>query len=555
MLAAIAVAFLVFAGAFVTARFHSPDMVRRSAEVPAIVQESRTGTIDAAPHPEREPAGGVEVIAESADDSDGSPHGVAASESPGAPLAIRVHGSIVLTSDESDIYADVTLVDRDGKQETCGTGKGRVREFAFDGVAAGEYFLEASAAGHRYERRRIVLRPEEADRREDFTLESLSLWILAVHVVTPDGENLDERLRKDGISMAWITVLATVDPPGTTLPKSLLVARQDTSIATVHFGTTVGSTPNRSLEISIDPPIYLSAAMREIVLATRRVDTRVPEIDLVVDPEIVKRSLAGLTFVVVDDATGAPATEASVGLRTTQTGERPIHPDDHGRVSFEGRVPGLYEVQITTPEHAVTTIPADLAPGETTDLGTVRLGRGVLIRGRCVDAAGVVQDALPSVYASDDDSGSPRKPLSFYGSESDPDHGGFTIRYLSAGRYVIAADAKSFSPEDMKTKKRWSFVPTIVDTRKGPVEDLVVVVGEPVPVVLRPTSEAVDGIRYEVRTPGGVRVLRGALRGAKPERVEMAPSEYRLRLSRGSETIREVPFTLGTELLSIEVDP
>ena len=529
-------------------------MVRANAEAPTSAAESSAGRIDAAPTSNRESAAETAVEEDSPDRAGSNDVPEPATTDAAVEHApIHLHGSIVLTSSESDTYANVSLVDHDGKQETRDPGKGPVRAFAFDGVAAGEYFLEASAEGHRSERRTIVLRPEETDRCEDFTLEPL--WILSVRVVTPDGEDLAERLRKDGMAMAWIAVLATVDPPGTTLPKSLSMDRQDMSIAPIHLGAAVGGTPDRRLEISTDPPIHVSAALREMVLATRRVDTRVPQIELVVDPEIVKRSLAGLTFVVVDDPTGAAVTEAMVVLRTAQTGQ-PVHPDEHGRVSFEGLVPGLYQIQITRPRPVLTTIPVDLSPGRTTDLGTVRLlGQGVAIRGHCVDANGIVQDALPSVYASDDESGSPSRSLSYFGSESDPENRGFVIGFLPAGRYVIAADAKSFSIDEGKSKKRLAFVPTIVDTRKGPVEDLVVVVGEPVPVVLRPTSEAVDGLRYEVWTPGGLRVLRGTFQGAKPERMELAPSAYRLRFSRGSETIREVRCTLGTGQLSIDVDP
>ncbi len=540
----IALALLVVATAFVAVRFQSATPIRPSVEPPTPVAQAPAGTIEAAPISKRERAEGAEVVPESPGDSEDA--------SIAAPGTIRLHGSIVLSA-ESEEYADVSLVDRNGKQETRSTEKGHVREFAFENVAAGQYFLTASATGYRSERRTIVLRAEEPDRSEDFTLEPL--WILGVRVVTPDGEDLNERLRKDGIGWAWITVFATLDPPGATLPKSLSMDRQDVSIARFHYGTAVAGNPSRSLEITTDPPFHVSAAMREIVLATRRVDARVSDIELVVDPEAVKRSLTGLTFVVVDDATGNPVTEAMVGMRTAQMAGHTIHPDEHGRVSFEGQAPGLYEIQISAPKHAFTAIPADLLPGKTTDLGTIRLGQGVLIRGHCVDPTGAAQDAFPSVYASDDDAGSPRKPVSYYGSSPDPDHGGFEIRNLAAGRYVISSEQRSFSDEEWKHGKRMAFVPAIVDTRNGPVEDLVVVVSAPVPLVLHPTSEAVDGVRYEVLKPDGLRVLRGAFSGATPQRVQLAPCEYRLRLSRGNETIRETPFTLGADPLEMRVDP
>jgi hypothetical protein len=470
-----------------------------------------------------------------------------------SPASIRLHGSIVLAGPENS-EDKVVLVDRDGHRTFRASNVGRERSYAFEELAPGEYVLEASAWGHRADRRTIVLRPEEPDHREDFTLETV--WVLHVRLVTADGEPLAESLPRGRRGLIWITVFATTERPGDTLAKGFTMERQEESIGTLHPENTFdGLGGGRCLDITSDPPIFVSAAMREQILAMQRVDTRVPEIKLVVDPERIAGSLASLTLDIVDAETDAPARDAAVQLKTNQMSISKRHPDERGHVTFTGWMPGLYELQIDMPDRAFTTIPVDLAPGQTTDLGTVRLEKGVEIRGRCIDEHGAeVKDFVPSLQRFDDDPRALRGPVTIHESNRDVERGGFVFRGLAAGRYVIAPDPPNFLGDNKPRNKR-SFVPVLVDTRNGPVEDVVLVVRSSAPLVLRPTSEVLAGVRYEVWTRDGALVRSGEFRGNVPERMEIAPGEYRLRLSRKDALIREIPIVLGADLRAIDVDP
>jgi hypothetical protein len=471
-----------------------------------------------------------------------------------AHAPIRLFGSVETpTSAVSQARPWVRLTDRDGVWVPIGTEDG---VYALGGLSPGEYALEAGARGMLSVRRTITLRTSEPEHREDFRLEAA--WIVRVRVRTPDGEDLAERLTKDQfLPTIRIAVIATTDSPGERLPTSAgldsgfpLIGRFDV------FADSAEKTANQ-LEIDGDPPVWVSAVLRDVVLASTRVDSRIDTLDLVVDPLRVRNSLSGLTLVVVNDETNAPAVDAFVSLSTADSTESGVHPDAQGRVTFEGRASGLYSVDVLEPGYGSLPLPARLEPGRITDLGTIRLQRGVEIHGRCVDESGAEQRVIPGVIPAAELEG-PDATNTVYTGRADPKRGGFVIRGLPAGRYAVwmePAGDPSAVPTGESTGTQWLIVPTVVDTRHGPVANLVLVVHQATVLVLRPTSDAVDGIEFDVRTVEGFQTRSGAFTGATPQRVELPPAEYRLRLSRARKLLREIPFTLGSEQLAIDVDP
>jgi hypothetical protein len=295
--------------------------------------------------------------------------------------------------------------------------------------------------------------------------------------------------------------------------------------------------------------------MRDIVLATQRVDTPVEEVTFTIGLDQLKSLLAGLTFRVLDGDTEAPATEAWVSLRTAQSMERAIHPDADGRVNFENRVPGLYEADVFMHDRVFQSVSAELQPGRVLDLGKILLAHGVAIRGRCVDSQGIARKVVPGLTQLADPSVFPREPANMiFIGDADGDDGRFWVKNLPAGRYLvqITDPGQSFH---MEVEKGWMIVPTVVDTRQGPVEDLVLVVHRPSALVLRSISDAVDGMVYEALTLDGVSAAKGSIRGSAAEKVELAPGPYTLRLTRSGALVREVPFTLGADTLTLAVQP
>lgn len=508
-------------------------------QVPIVASEPTTENVVPQPRAERVAASKAADLPPSTPRAD--------STSP-APAPIHLHGTVVEPGNLPPVPdIELVLVDRDGHRTTSAAEDG---QYAFDSLAPGEYALEATAPGYLPQQRTITLRSEEPDRREDFRIEAS--WRVAVRVVTPDGEDLLERLARENIAAGpWISVVATRNPPGEALPEKGNPTTGAREVGRVLFlsGPSLGKA--KPLDIWEDAPVWVSVAVREFVLTTQRVDTRVTELELIVDVEKIRSLLGGLTFVVLDDDTGAPTTEAWAALSTPNVVEGANRPDVHGRVTFKDRLPGRYRIRVSMPGHVYTTLDVDIAPARVTDLGTIRLAHGVLIRGRCVDENGQRQDVLPALEDRSADLGSGSDRTIFV-SSADP--AGFRFRGLPGERYTVVRKAPNLHGRP-RSEQDWIFLPSVVDTRNGPIEDLVLVVYRPVSFVLHPTSEGVDGIDYQVTTPEGLEASAGRLRGSAPERVELAPGEYRLRLSRDGKPLRETPFTLGHESSRIDVDP
>ncbi len=479
----------------------------------------------------------------------------ASAASVSAHVPIRLFGTVETRADPtSSMSAWILITDREGVHYELGTDEGG---YGVDGLSPGEYVLEAQAPGMRPVRRKLTLRASEPEHREDFRLEAA--WVVLVRIRTPDGEDLAERLARDQfLPTTRIAVLATTESPGERLPTSLALDSDFPTLGRLDvFADSAAKTKNR-LEIAGDPPVFVSAILRDVVLASTRVDTRIETLDLVVDPERVRNSLAGVTLVVVMDETSAPAVDAFVSLSTADSNESGVHPDPQGRVTFQGRAPGVYAVDVFGQGYGFLPLQATLEPGRIKDLGTIRLKRGVEIRGRCVDESGAEQRVVPGLLPMAEIAEDANAPTRLYSGSADPKRGGFVIRGLPGGRYLVwsePADAPSVGPDGKSLDTRWLLVPSVVDTRNGPVADLVLVVHRPVPLVLRPTSDAVEGIEYDVRTADGFPMKSGRFDGAVSLRLELPPAEYRLRLLRSKKLLREIPFTLGSDELAIDVDP
>jgi hypothetical protein len=508
-------------------------------------EDEPTSTLATSPTEQAtEPTSNRASVPESEEHGDAPSQASAAAAS--AHIPIRLHGTVETPADPTArALARILLTDRDGIHVDLGMD---ASGYGIDGLSPGEYVLEAQARGMLSSRRTITLRAGESDHREDFRLEEG--WFVRVRVLTPDGEDLADRFAKDRVPIepAWIWVAATLDPPGGRLEGR---TSEDVGVGrSVSWNDSGGETVHL-VEVSADPPVYLSAALRELVLTTKRVETRIDSVDFVVDMASVRSLLAGLTLV-VEHETGAPAIDASVSLATSGLMESGVHPDAQGRVTIEGQMPGPYDLEIFEKGYGSLDTTVTLEPGRIVDLGTIRLERGVEIRGRCVDERGEPVPVVPGLIPAPERQDDATLPTMVSSGRADGEDGRFVFRGLSAGRYVVWSEPAS-APES--TDMRWMFSPVVVDTRNGPVENLVLVARQPVPIVFRPTSDAVGGIDFEVRTADGFRVEGGTFKNETPLRVELPPAEYRLRLMRARKLVREIPISLRSELLAIDVDP
>jgi hypothetical protein len=490
---------------------------------------------------------------------------------PTASGSIRLHGKVESKFShviDANVVMVIALTDRDGNEQETKVSNG---SYQFDRLAPGSYFLQVVPAHTRPAHRTITLKPDEDEHVENFLVEDT--WLLGFRVVTPNGQELLKELEAsepDSEIWPWLTVAATIDSPGDRLPEVDWDQAWSGMEGLPICGTSLVADQDKKIEIFAEPPIYVSVAMRDLVLATTKVVGRVESVELVVDPAKLRTMLGGLTLIVLDGETGAPAMDASVHLRTSESSDPAIHPDDTGHVKFDGRVPGRYELEVAMAARGDLLVDAEVAAGHVTDLGTVRLGPEVRIRGRCIDEKGAEQsDVLPVVVQLREVS-QRRAAITVFPARPAAESAGFVFRGLPAGRYEIQSTPVRPSttggddegqPGDwhLALSERhavgWIFDPKIIDTRSGPVDDLVLTVRHPSSIFIRPVSEAVDGMDFEIQSAGGVSVLSDRFHGSMPTRIELAPGDYRLTLSRLGTEVRESAFTLHAEPLTLDIEP
>ncbi len=425
-------------------------------------------------------------------------------------------------------------------------------QYVFDAVEPGQYVLEFRKPGFKHADVEVTLRSSEPEHRQDIRVEDA--WTIALHIVTPEGEDFRSAIAKARIGFHMQpAILTTTDPPGDHLAPSMLLDR-------TNQGLSLSATPNLEITetrderiyVLVEPPVYVSVLLRDQVLATQHVQDRVGELTFVLDIARFRSLLGGITVRLVDGDTGLPPTEAGVCLTTDQSMESETRPDEQGVVRFQDRTPGLYEMHARAKGFAREIRKVEIARGATVDLGTITFVRGVGVRGRCVDRDGTPRRVPAGLVPLSDGPGESRSTMSYLVRIDE--QGTFELKSLPAGRYALRVTSSLPGVTD-STESGWSAVPLLVDTTHGPVENVVLVVQRPTAVTLRPVGDAGDGLRFHVRTPEGLSCTTGTFAGAEPQRIELAPGEYALRLDRGEKFLRDVPFTVASEPVLVDVNP
>jgi hypothetical protein len=444
----------------------------------------------------------------------------------------------------------VSLTSASGEHQSTGIEGGT---YAFGGLEPGQYVLGCSIRGFDDAERRITLRTEEPLHREDFILSRA--WMITVRILTPEGEDLRTRLQEEALApLLQLSVLSTVGPPGDNLPPVFSLDRARDGVSRSITSWNPGEERDDRIQVLTDPPIYISIVVRDHILATQRVEDRVEEVTFTIELQRLRDLLAGFTARLMDGETGEPAANGWVTLFTSQSVENAAHTDTQGIVRYADCVPGLYEVHFHMIGRAPETRTVDLQPGRVSDLGTITLRKGVAIRGRCIDEEGhprkVAATLLPIAEGASADG---IRPNFSYAVNVD-ERGLFSITNVPAGRYLIQIPSPRASMPG-KAELSWAAAPIPINTLDGPVENVVIVVRRPVAVILRPISSEVAGIRYDAMTTEGLSCCDGEFMGSGPERLDLAPGTYTLRLMRTHEIVRDIPFVVGSNPVTIDVLP
>jgi hypothetical protein len=294
------------------------------------------------------------------------------------PLGVVLTGT-VRWRDGSAVVPAWVMAERGDVRRTAATEPDG--SYAVTGLAPGEWVVTFAA-------------PDAVDASRPFAanddaVQGLDAVLDRAHVVrvlarTPDGGDALAAVRTRFGPGAHMTAVARREA----LPRELAPG-EDGMVG--GDGRWLPASPPRdgvlgSVALPTPPPTNVALLLRHVVLAQQPVHAGQREVAFVVDPEAIAALAVSLRVRVLDAATGAPLPKARVSLSPGGAGGSNV--DAEGRAAFDGLLPGGLRCQISAPEHELFESFVRPATGQALDLGDVRLGAAVPLRGRVVDEHG-----------------------------------------------------------------------------------------------------------------------------------------------------------------------
>lgn len=135
-------------------------------------------------------------------------------------------------------------------------------------------------------------------------------------------------------------------------------------------------------------PGHVALLLRNLVIEQQVVQPGQNEVRFVVDVEALKARLGSATVRIVDDATGAPLAGLVVAFATSSTMGGGQKTDADGRAVADNLAPGLFQFTVRSKDREVPYQVVRIEPGQQLDLGEVRLGAALPLKGRVVTADG-----------------------------------------------------------------------------------------------------------------------------------------------------------------------
>jgi len=421
----------------------------------------------------------------------------------------------------------VSLIDQHGvRQLTTAAADGA---YAFAGLAPGRYWLRAGSQRGGEARAMIDV---VGDVRRDVQL--VLPPEVRVKVVDAQGEPVKEML---------LLAVATADAPDRWIDEVRGSFNNPFGVGAFwqngFGGPEMPAAYLGRVVLKVEPPVYLSLVRYQYVVATQRVERGQDEVTFVVDPDDRAMQFGSLRFRVVDANTGERIDKASGFLDGAATQTVGAH-EEVNRV--QSLAPGNYALRVMSKGYACPRVRVRVEPGMETDVGDVALEPETWIAGRVIDEKGAGVETT-MVYAGCDTDGRPFRPLgNVFGLKSGSD-GAFRVSKLARGRFELGISEEPYGA--------WR---RIVDTRGGPVEDLVIHLARAVPLVVRASSEDWDKVRFRVIDAEGSDVYASKLWQAEPNPIPLAPGRYvvEVRATPDAEP-RRIPITIVDVPVDLEL--
>jgi hypothetical protein len=400
--------------------------------------------------------------------------------------------------------------------------------FAISGVAAGRYWLHAGDPTGAAGCVEFELAVGVEQREINVTLERP--WSVEVRVRSTDGREL---------KALWSLVVATLEPleewfhepSGSSSNPYGVGSFRPARLGQAEPGTDVRGT----LLIKVESPVWVHLVYGHRVLARQRISPPQSVVEFVVDPEDPAAQSPTLRGRLLDAETGEPLGSVQVMVVCQAAG---LHKTDgDGRFEVSGLlVPGFCRVSMRGTGYAWDQL-LKLEPGVDTDLGDIRVERGLSIEGKVFGALGSERNRTVRYEELDELSGE----LVWNGMrtiariEAD---GSFKIGALLPRRYQLTIEGGG----DTARQRH------VVDLRNGSITGLEYVLqrASTLSVVLDLPGRRLEEL--EIRDDSGALVMAPKLRPGPPQAFKLAPGSYTLKLGDVERSV-----VLGSEPLLVRM--
>ena len=401
--------------------------------------------------------------------------------------------------------------------------------FQIAGLRPARWHVLAEAGGCIAKRIELEIRSGEREKSIDIGLDAVIR--LPVKLVTPDGKDLRDAVLADGeLTEAFQPVPFARracpnermrdlgDEPSRRYGSGRWERLPD--LAREGSGGVSGI-----LEISDPLPLFVGVSSCGFVLDSKLVGPGTDEVVFVSPPERIRDLVASVSMRVHSAEDGRPIEGASASIESTPELER------DGSGGFQAAVvpPGRRKLVLEAEGYERREEWIEIPPGARMDLGVRSLARPVAISGKIVDESGSPLSLHVDLESLD--RRMPGAPLLSAGRpESAPD-GTFEFLGAGPGRYLLS-NAEGDSP----------FTPVEVDTRRGPVKDLVLVARPSETIRVMPPFEPPPESYFLVETPEGIPVQVVLSEGWSSFDVLQGVVQGTVKLVVGSEVLWQRPL-------------
>ncbi|MBI3821024.1 MAG: carboxypeptidase regulatory-like domain-containing protein [Planctomycetes bacterium] len=322
---------------------------------------------------------------------------------PDDPIGIVIYGSvndnegraINMLEFGTNIYNAVGITFRDEAKHELNAYVRARSAYSLAGVRPGRWKMTISEPWAAPFERVLEIKNEPQFQRVDIVLDRLR--VLNVKFTTAEGKPFMEEYKKlnpDAEVYMEAIALATREQPPRELPRTPWRGYESSDIGRYEqysfsriFSKDAPNGYDGKLVLTVDPPFFVSATFRNLVLATVRVDKPVPDITIVADPKIIKDSLSSVRVRVIDDETGEPIPKARFHIGNRQGGGAGNETDENGCGKIVNIYPGLLYVEAYAKDYASTSHYCNIEPASDSTI-EVRMTRPAKISGEVTDENG-----------------------------------------------------------------------------------------------------------------------------------------------------------------------